>query len=57
MIDDGRLNANPFQFKALDDGGALGPARQRFDPKHKVLLQSRIPWQTAKAVPEPRRLD
>jgi hypothetical protein len=32
----------------------VGPARQRFDPKHKVFLQSRIPWEVAKAVPEPR---
>jgi hypothetical protein len=47
-------NANPVQFKALDDGGVLGPARQRFDPKHQVVLQCRIPWQAAKVVPEPR---
>jgi hypothetical protein len=47
-------NANPVQFKALDDGGVLGPARQRFDPKHQVVLQCRIPWQAAQVVPEPR---
>ena len=43
-----------MQFKGLDDGDALGPARQRFDPKHQVVLQCRIPWQAAKVVPEPR---
>jgi hypothetical protein len=32
----------------------VGPARQRFGPKHKVVFQCGIPWQTAKAVPEPR---
>jgi hypothetical protein len=49
-----RSNANPVQLKTLDDGGVLGPARQRFDPKHQVVLQCRIPWQAAKVVPEPR---
>jgi hypothetical protein len=53
-VGDGRSNGKPVQLKALDDGGAVGPARQRFDPKHKIVLQCPIPWQVAKAVPEPR---
>jgi hypothetical protein len=53
-MDEGRSNGKPVQFEALDDGDTMGPARQRFDPKHKVALQFRIPWQAAKAVPEPR---
>ena len=48
------MERHPVQFKALDDGGAVGPARQRFDPKHQVVLQCPIPWQAAKVVPEPR---
>jgi hypothetical protein len=44
MIEEGRWNTKPVQFKALDDGGAVGPARQRFDPKHKVVLECGIPW-------------
>jgi hypothetical protein len=51
---EGRSTQTRFQFKARDDGGAVGPARQRFDPKHLVVPQYRIPWQAAKAVPEPR---
>jgi hypothetical protein len=40
--------------KALDDGDVMGPARQRFDPKHRAVLQRPIPWPAAKVVPEPR---
>jgi len=38
----------------MDDGDAVGPARQRFDRKHKVVFQCRIPRPAAKAVQEPR---
>ena len=51
---EGRSDPNPVQFKALDDGDFLGPARQRFGAKHQVVLQCCVPWQAAKAVPEPR---
>jgi len=53
-MDEGRKNGKPVRFKALDDGGDVGPARRRCDPKHDVVLQCRIPWPVAKAVPEPR---
>ena len=57
MDEAGESNANPVLLKDLDDGGSVGPTRQRFEPKHKIVLHYRIPWRAAKAVPEPRPTD
>ena len=53
-VGDGRSNGKPVQLKALDDGGAVGPARQRSDPEHTIGPSMSNSLARCQGVPEPR---